>query len=204
MKRYFKSCGLLLVALVIQLGMTELAQAQTVLKVTSANLTKLQTASNYKSTPGETSSYYKISTSPTLALPNQSSVMWTAPNGTTVYDMTRCGGQGQCTNLIWNLTQTEASTAKWQPKQNVVGADGKLISLEAGTVLAIFDTSGTYANRHTLIVLQRINDTTLEVIDQNWITGLNVAKVVGKHTIKITNSGSVSDLRRYSVVQLKP
>jgi hypothetical protein len=204
MKRYFKLCGLLLAALLIQFGMTGLAQAQTVLRVTPTNLTKLQTASNYKSTPGETSSYYRISTSPTLALPNQSSVMWTAPNGTTVYDMTRSGGQGQCTNLIWNVTQTETSTAKWQPKQSVVGADGRLISLEAGMVLAIFNSTGTYANQHTMIVLQRINDTTLEVIDQNWITGLNVAKVVGKHTIKITKSGSVSDLQRYSVVQLKP
>lgn len=176
-------------------GLPGATPAQTPLTTKEPFLSRLTSQTNWKSFFGQPStSYYAWST--LQPLPYQTKHSWTS-GSQTITDLTRVG-DGQCPDFVKNVTMTTGISAgkDWIKGPDVVGLDGHITTLPAGTAIATFNPSRHYSGEHTAIVLRRVGDA-LEVADQNYISGKDHAMVVGKHLLDLTT------LRRYSVVLVK-
>ncbi|HEV7282308.1 MAG TPA: BPSL0067 family protein [Pirellulaceae bacterium] len=165
-------------------------------------LRPLRDPANYGDFQCEGDSYYYKYSAPDLPKSNRTS--WTC--GPTTYDdMVQVADNfdvGQCVNFIKAVSETLHISANfdWRPGPDVIKADGKLPeSISSGSVIATF-TDGRYDGGHAAVVLRRVDDYTLEVADQNWISDRDRAQAVGKHEMTVTGLGGITDLSEYSFV----
>jgi uncharacterized membrane protein len=119
-------------------------------------------------------------------------------------DLTRVhNGGDECVGLVRALTGLGPSSG-WRPAATVVIAGRVRDDLRPGTAIATFDVNGKYAsvNPHTAIVLRKVDDLTVEVVDQNYFGWSGYPRIVAKHSrLRIgAPSGSTSDLTRYKVI----
>lgn len=160
------------------------------LNVSGATLIALQSAVNYGST--SLGAYYRYGSAP---LPQQVKITYKIGN-VTYTDLTRVGA-GQCSDFIKGVTYSSSLASSWKPLQPVV-VNGKIANIISGCVLATF-TNGKYDSQHCLVYLRTTSATQVDVADQNWLTGKDVAKVVGQHKLTIGGAG-LTNLSLYSVV----
>lgn len=166
------------------------ALAQTNLKAVAPYYARLQNVGNYSTFDGG-STYYKWSTS--APLPNQRKVSYQI-GGRTISDMTRVGA-GQCVDFIKEVTNTTGTAASSWIKGDPAVVNNQIAAIAGGTALATFDDRGKYNNGHCIIVLARSGDT-LIVADQNYISGLDRAKAVGRHPL------TIEQLKKYSIIKV--
>jgi len=121
-------------------------------------------------------------------------------------DMTRVSlGGTECVGLVRALTGLGPS-AGWSPSAAVVVGGKVRLDLRPGTAIATFDENDRYASvhPHTAIVMGRIDESTIEVVDQNFFSFMGFPGIVAKHQ-RITIGGikgTPYDLSRYRIIKL--
>lgn len=168
------------------------AWAQTAIKATDVYYSRLQNTGNWVPLANG-NLYYRFST--TQAMPNSRQIAYTY-NGATYPNMTRVGSDGQCVSFLKEVTLTTGtSTTSWAKGDPVV-VNSQIATIPGGTAIATFGGDGRYNGGHCVIVLARLGDT-LVVADQNYITGLDRAQVVGRHSL------TVEQLKSYYTVKIR-
>lgn len=186
------------------------ASAQQAIRAHIDYLRPLRINANYAALQCEPeSAYYKWAA---VELPYSEPRSW-ACGGVTYTDMVQVTDAGdlfpgECVSFVKAVSGTDHVTAfyrengpHWYAGPSVIAANGNVVSsISPGAAIATFDSNGLYDGGHAVIVLRRVDDNTIEVADQNFITGAYDAMVVGKHLLTITGSGTVSDLSEYRFI----
>jgi len=115
------------------------------------------------------------------------------------------GYKGQCVSFVKAVTGSRVSTSNWSEGAAVTAAAPPAI----GSVIATFNSNGSYDHQHTAVVLSTRSNG-LIVVDQNWTTsdggwgGPGTDKgVVSIHFLEYNSSaGGVNDALNYSVVNI--
>lgn len=143
--------------------------------------------------------YWKFST--TYRWPSQTKV-----SSGDISNATRVGN-GQCVSFASSISNRPTlHTAEWSRDVPLVLSNGTIrTDLTLGTLLATMDGT-TVGDRydvpfpHVTIFIRRVNSTTIEVVDQNFVA----SRIVGKHQlikVRVSTDKSPSNARRYWAIK---
>lgn len=134
--------------------------------------------------------YFRWSGSPQL--PGSCQTNWSG-----YFDLTRVP-DGQCVAFVRSVTGAPPAT-KWLPAAKVVTGGSPRRNMLPGDAIATF-AGGHYDSGHCAIYVRTVDDQSIEVVDQNFITGANNARAIGRHTFLRIGGSGTSNLTRYWII----